>query len=139
MKAIIDMTGITNLNVLMKSMHPELQDGIFVFCSLPTDQSIATDLSPIMLFKETEGTTVIALKDKVVQAGLPHQYECRQITLTIHSSLEAIGFLAAITDCLAKAGISVNPVSAFYHDHLFVPADKAEQALTLLTELAKMS
>ena len=51
------------------------------------------------------------------------------ITLTVHSSLEAVGFLAAITARLAAAGISVNAVSGFYHDHLFVPEHKADEAL----------
>jgi hypothetical protein len=132
------MSGVTNLKVLMKSMRPELQDGIFVFCFLPKEQRMPTDLSPIMTFEEHEGTTFIARKEDVVQAGLSHQFESRQITLMVHSSLDAIGFLATITDCLAKAGISVNPVSAFYHDHLFVPTERADQALALLTELAKM-
>jgi hypothetical protein len=49
--------------------------------------------------------------------------------LTVHSSLEAVGFLAAITARLAETGISVNVVSAFYHDHLFVPHDRADEAL----------
>jgi uncharacterized protein len=61
------------------------------------------------------------------------------ITLDIHSSLEAVGFLAAITTRLAAAGMGVNPVSAFYHDHLFVPAERAEEALGLLRDLAKDS
>jgi hypothetical protein len=61
------------------------------------------------------------------------------VTLNIHSSLEAVGFLAAITTRLAAAGMGVNPVSAFYHDHLFVPADRAEEALDLLRQLAKDS
>lgn len=58
------------------------------------------------------------------------------ISLMAHSSLDAVGFLAAITAKLAAAGISVNPVSAFYHDHLFVPFDKAEMAMNLLSEFS---
>jgi hypothetical protein len=58
------------------------------------------------------------------------------ITLEIHSSLEAVGFLAAITRRLAEAGMGVNPVSAFFHDHLFVPADRAREAVTILKQLA---
>ncbi|WP_292127622.1 ACT domain-containing protein, partial [Mesorhizobium sp.] len=59
--------------------------------------------------------------------------------LDIHSSLDAVGFLAAITTRLAAAGMGVNPVSAFYHDHLFVPAERAEEALGLLRQLAAES
>ena len=44
--------------------------------------------------------------------------------------------LAAILPRLAAAGIGVNPVSAFHHDHLFVPSDRAEDALAILSGIA---
>jgi YidC/Oxa1 family membrane protein insertase len=44
----------------------------------------------------------------------------------------SVGFLAPIMTRLAEAGISVNPVSAFYHDHLFVPWDKRNEAMEIL-------
>ena len=69
-------------------------------------------------------------------AGLSHQFASRLITLTVHSSLEAVGFLAAVTARLAAAGIAVNAVSAFYHDHLFVPEHRADDALSLLRNLS---
>jgi uncharacterized protein len=56
--------------------------------------------------------------------------------LTVHSSLNAVGFLAAVTTQLAEAGISLNAVSAFYHDHLFVPHDRADEALALLQNMS---
>ena len=58
------------------------------------------------------------------------------ITLTVHSSLEAVGFLGAIATQLAAAGISVNPVSAFYHDHLFVPEGRTEEAMQVLGRIS---
>ena len=58
------------------------------------------------------------------------------ITLTIHSDLSAVGFLARITDKLAKAGISVNVCSGYYHDHLFVPIEKANNAIDILKRLS---
>jgi hypothetical protein len=59
------------------------------------------------------------------------------ITLTVHSDLAAIGFLAAITRKLADGGISVNPVSAFYHDHLFVPWEKRDATMAILESFGK--
>ncbi len=38
---------------------------------------------------------------------------------------------------LASRGISVNPGSAYFHDHLFVPSARAGEALEVLTELAR--
>lgn len=58
------------------------------------------------------------------------------ITLDVHSSLEAVGFIAAISSRLTQMHIGVNPVSGFFHDHLFVPAGREEDALKLLAEMA---
>lgn len=79
---------------------------------------------------------MIVTEDQAEAAGLAGTFRCRMITLNIHSSLEAVGFLAAITARLAAAGMGVNPVSAFYHDHLFVPADRAGEAMEVLRELS---
>ena len=50
----------------------------------------------------------------------------------VHSNLEAVGFLARITEVLAAQGISVNVISAFYHDYLYINKDQAQEALNLL-------
>jgi hypothetical protein len=59
------------------------------------------------------------------------------ITLDVHSSLEAVGFIAAISARLTQANIGVNPVSGFFHDHLFVPFGREADALKLLAEMAE--
>ena len=41
-----------------------------------------------------------------------------------------------LTGRLAQKGISCNPVSGFFHDHLFVPAARGEEAVEVLRELA---
>jgi hypothetical protein len=129
------MPGEDNLATLLRNMNPEMQDGIFVFCSIPDDDEILATLKPLLIFREREATSVIVLREDAERAALSHQFPARQITLTVHSSLEATGFLAAITGQLALAGISVNAVSAFYHDHLFVPEHRAEEALRLLRDM----
>ena len=130
------MTGETDLKTLLASMTPQLLAGTYVFVTLPPGVPVAENLEPVMVFREREGTTLIVTEDAASAAGLAASFRCRMITLNIHSSLEAVGFLAAITARLAAAGMGVNPVSAFYHDHLFVPADRAEEALVFLRGLA---
>ncbi len=133
------MTGETDLKTLLASMTPELLDGIYVFATLAPGVLQAKGLDPVMVFREREGTTLIVTEDAARAAGLAASFRCRMITLNIHSSLDAVGFLAAITARLAAAGMGVNPVSAFYHDHLFVPADRVEEAMELLRQLARDS
>ncbi|MER9304858.1 ACT domain-containing protein [Mesorhizobium sp. M0293] len=131
------MTGETDLKILLASMTPELLAGTYVFATLAPGVSQPEGLEPVMVFREREGLTLIVTEEAANAAGLTASFRCRMVTLNIHSSLEAVGFLAAITTRLAAAGMGVNPVSAFYHDHLFVPADRAEEALELLMELAE--
>ncbi|PBC06301.1 ACT domain-containing protein [Mesorhizobium sp. WSM3860] len=131
------MTGETNLQRLLASMTPQLLPDVHVFATLAPGLAVPVGLDPVMVFREREGTTLIVAEEQAWAAGLDGTFRCRMITLDIHSSLEAVGFLAAITTRLAAAGMGVNPVSAFYHDHLFVPADRAEEALAMLKQLAQ--
>ncbi len=130
------MAGETNLKTLLGGMKPELAADIHVFASLPSGSAPPAGLDPVMIFREREGITLILRENDAASAGLAASFRCRMITLTVHSSLEAVGFLAAVTARLARAGMGVNPVSAFHHDHLFVPADRADEAMEILRQLA---
>jgi hypothetical protein len=61
------------------------------------------------------------------------------ITITINSSLEAVGLTAAMSAALASHGISANVVAAYHHDHIFVPADRADDAIKALKDLQQRS
>ena len=126
------MLGKRDLAALLRDMKPDMPDGIFVFCTIAPEKEIPASITPLLTFREAEGTTLVIRQEEAERIGLSHQFPSRLITLTVHSSLEAVGFLAAITARLAEAGISVNAVSAFYHDHLFVPVHRADEALALL-------
>jgi len=130
------MSGETDLRKLLAKMQPELLRGEFVFCSVSQARLAQLDFFPLGLFREKEGITLIVERSIADDEDLDYTFVARMITLTIHSSLEAVGFLAAITSKFARAGISVNTISAMYHDHLFVSTDKAEDAMTLLMELS---
>ncbi|TIV53178.1 ACT domain-containing protein [Mesorhizobium sp.] len=133
------MNGETDLQKLLASMTPWLDPEVYVFVTLPPGAVLPEGEEPVMRFIEREGTTLILAESQAKAAGLAETFRCRMITLDVHSSLEAVGFLAAITTRLAAAGMGVNPVSAFYHDHMFVPAERAEEALAILRALAAES
>jgi hypothetical protein len=130
------MAAERDLQVLLRGMKPELRPGIFVFCTIPANESIPAAVSPLLTFREQEGTTLVIPREEAEAAGLRYAFASRLISLTVHSALDAVGFLAAITARLAEAGISVNAVSAFHHDHLFVPVDRVDEAMAVLQELS---
>jgi hypothetical protein len=59
------------------------------------------------------------------------------LTLTVHSALDGVGLTAAVASALADEGIPCNMVAAFHHDHVFVPEERAEEALAILRALAQ--
>ena len=129
------MAGETDLDTLIRSLSAKLVDGLFVFVTVQPSE-IPKDITPRMVFEEAEGTTLIVLKSEAEAHSLPYEFPCRMITLNIHSSLEAVGFMARIATELAKHNMGVNPVSGFFHDHLFVPDGREEDAMTVLNEMA---
>ena len=133
------MAGIKDLNKLLNSMQPELIDKAFVFCTVAGNFKEYIALEPIATFIESEGLTLVLTKDKADEAGLNYEGVFRQITLTVHSSLQAVGLTAAVSTKLASKGISANVIAAYYHDHIFVSLEQAEQALLALKELSNES
>lgn len=130
------MSGETNLDALIKSLSAVLVDGLYVFVTTKDKQRPET-LRPRMVFEEAEGTTYILLKSEAEEHGLHYEFPCRMITLNIHSSLEAVGFMARIATELAKHDMGVNPVSGFYHDHLFVPDGREHDAMEVLRKMSQ--
>jgi len=129
------MVGETNLDKLLGSMSAELVDGLYVFVTVP-DGVVPAGVRPRMMFHEAEGLTLILLKEEADAIEMAYEFPCRMITLNIHSSLEAVGFLARITAALAQHDMGVNPVSGFFHDHLFVPDGREMDAISVLKQFA---
>jgi len=136
---VTNLTGITDLHTLLKSMKPELVKEKFVFCTVSEQSFSKLNVKPLLIFKEEEGITIVLKKESADANSLPYSSVWALITLTVSSDLTAVGFLAAITNSLAESGISVNVVSAYYHDHLFVPIEKAEKAMQVLKVLSNQN
>lgn len=132
------MNGEKDLSKLLRGMEPVLNPGEYVFCLFPQGTALV-GLAPIFTFREEEGLTAILSREEARAAGCESGFVARWITLRIHSDLAAVGFLARITAALAQAGIPCNAVSAFFHDHLFMPPDQADQALEVLKELQRQA
>ncbi|MDW8851911.1 ACT domain-containing protein [Flavobacterium sp. MMLR14_040] len=125
------MSGEKDLQQLLKSMKPEHNSGDYVFCKVENLENI--NLNEVeMFFREKEAITVILKKEIAEILKLEYSVIMAWITLTVHSSLEAVGLTAAFSTALSKQGISCNVVAAFYHDHIFVNKKDIEKAMGIL-------
>lgn len=131
------MVAEADLTLLLKNLNPVAGSEDFVFTTLQADKLTSSLISAAKsMFQEREGTTLILPSAEAEQAGLQFEGYYRCITCEVHSSLEAVGMTAAMSTALGEAGISANVVAAFYHDHIFVPAEKVDLALDVLTSLS---
>ena len=130
------MAGENNFSRLIKPMKPVMNDGEFVFCSFK--QYSEFDISEaICMFREQEGISVI-LPRKIAEEKLyKYAFPASWITLTVQSSLEAVGLTAVVSRALAENNISCNVVAGFNHDHIFVARRDAEKAMRILQDLGK--
>lgn len=127
-----------DLSKLLSSLHVVRRDGIWRFETIASDQSSWAELISLrsvrdiaMLFQETEGLTVITAASE----NTSKDNQWAWLELSVYSDLQAVGFLAAVAQALSKADIPCNAVAAFHHDHIFVPIDRADDAIVAIHAL----
>ena len=131
------MTAETDLSTLLNNLTPVASDETYVFVSAEFARlPVEVFQHAKGMFKEMEGTTFILEQQYAESLGLSYEGRFCCITCEVHSSLEAVGMTAAMTTALGEAGISANVVAAYFHDHIFVPADKVTQAINTLNALS---
>lgn len=133
--------GGRDLRTLLSSLTTTLHPDTFVFITMPNEVTSIGALPPSldarMAFQESEGLTIVTTRASADSHGLLYSFPSRMITLNVHSSLEAVGFIARVASQLAEKGIGANPVSGFFHDHLFVAEGREEEAVAALKTLAE--
>lgn len=125
------------LQDLIKQLSPTLDSTIYVYCTVPRARYGELEhLKPIVSIAELEGLTLVIPLEQAKAEGLDYYRIFRRITLEGHSSLEALGLTSVVTSLLAERGITTNVIAGFYHDHMFVPSDRVDEAMTVLKQLA---
>lgn len=127
------MDAVTDLKTLIASMNPRLDPATYVWASV---DAMPAGVIPVATVREDEGLTVVCRQEDADAAGLDYTFECARITLEVTSALEAVGLTAAFAAALGEANISANVVAGYHHDHIFVPTDRADDAMATLERLS---
>jgi hypothetical protein len=114
------LAGERDLTRLLEALNPQLHPERYSF-SVAAEPTLKDGQFAVV--REEEGLTLI----QPDPSG-----EWARISLGVHSSLEAVGLTAVLSSRLSDQGISANIVAALYHDHVFVPWDRREEALSAL-------
>ncbi|MAS12569.1 MAG: hypothetical protein CMH69_04635 [Nitratireductor sp.] len=121
---------------MLSGLTPVLSEGIYVFCSVPRQDTSETLLKDALcVFKEEEGTTLVVSLQSARAHGFDTDMPMRRIVLGVYSALDGVGLTASVATALAEEGIPCNVIAAFHHDHVFVPEQLAEKALSVLHDV----
>jgi uncharacterized protein len=120
-----------DLAKLCAAIEPEMAPSIYVYCSFP-DFILPAGLSVLSTFREPEGLSAVLDVRDAERYTLSYTFRSRLITLNVQSSLEAVGFLAVVSAHLSRARIPCNAIAGYFHDHILVPVDRADEALAVL-------
>ena len=131
--------GELQLTKLLSTLHVSRKPETFVFLTFPLPSAPPPSLFQQMSFLESEGLTIISTLESTREHGLKGRFPSAMVTCDVHSALEGVGFVATLSHKLSKHHIPCNVVAGYYHDHLFVPEEKAEEAIKVLEELASQS
>lgn len=124
--------GLLDLSALLRGLQPEVRPGNFVMVSTNSE----TSLEALASVEEEEGTSLVLEQHRADAFRLEYSSVFAWITLTVHSSLDAVGLTAAVANTLASAGIPCNVLAGFHHDHLLVPSARVEDAMAALARLS---
>jgi uncharacterized protein len=124
--------GLLDLSELLRGLKPEVRPGNFVMVSTNSHSG----LQALASVDEEEGTSLVLEQHKADAFRLEYSSVFAWITLTVHSSLDAVGLTAAVANTLASAGIPCNVLAGFHHDHLLVPSNRVDDAMAALSRLA---
>ena len=124
--------GEMDLQAMLDSLDVERRPGTFTFVAVevPTPGLLAAAHGMV---KEGELTTLVLPVESARRAGLPVVVEMAWLSLTVQSSLEAIGLTAAFSKILGDENISCNVLAGYHHDHILVPVERATDAIAALT------
>lgn len=121
---------------LLRNLRPVIAAEAYAFCVAKDARDLPPDLRVFATLREPEGVTVVAPENDLRQAGFSAAGSWAKISLDVHSSLAAVGLTAAIAHALAIKGISANILAGFYHDHVFVPWERRNDAFDILDNLS---
>lgn len=122
-----------DLDRMLNGLSVTVRPGRFTVVQADAPVTLGDGVEAVLA--EAEATTVVATVEAAERHGWSGDFEAAWLTLDVHSALEAVGLTAAVATALTAEGIPCNVLAGYLHDHLLVPADRAEDAVACLTRL----
>ena len=123
-------SGERDLGTILATMEVVRRPGTFAYAQV-TAGSPAPAGAVAMI---DEGATV-AYVVEADSAAATATFRAAWLTISVPTALDGVGLTAALSGALAAARIPANVLAGFVHDHVLVPADRADDAVRALLGL----
>ena len=123
--------GETDLEAMVASLGVSRRSGVFTMVETDDPSEGLVTLAHARIDEEESTTLVVEVADAIA-AGFDVPIELAWLTLSVQSSLDAVGLTAHVSTVLADHGIACNVLAGFRHDHLLVPVGRAADAVSAL-------
>jgi hypothetical protein len=130
--------GETDLQKMLDTLAVQRRPGVFTYVAV-TELTSGLSRAAHATVQEEELVTVVLDAEIAADRGFDVLVRLAWLTLTVHSSLEAVGLTAAVSARLTEAGISCNVLAGIEHDHLLVPVARVDDAIAALTTSGSIS
>lgn len=119
---------------IIKQSTFELQDGTFVYAKV---KSLPDAKNHFLVSKDKDEITVVTLEENLNNLDLieRNKEDYKLIALNISVPFYAVGFLASVSNAIAKRGINLLIVSTYSKDYILIKKEKLEDARQALVEL----
>jgi len=126
-----------DLAAMLASLRVERRPGVFSVVSVDETSVAPGDLRAleevaVATLREAEGRTFVVPEEFAHDAALSSMFDGAWLTLSVWSALDSVGLTSAVSSALAANGIACNVFAGAFHDHLLVPVDQAERAISVL-------
>lgn len=125
--------GSTDLREMLDTLEATVRADPYVYAMVAPGHPAAALAAATV--SEDEGLTVVLRREDADAHEIEYDFIAAWLTLSVYSSLEAVGLTAAFSRALGDAGISCNVLAGLHHDHLLVPYREADRALGVLHAL----
>lgn len=122
-----------DLQAMLSSISVRRRPGTYTVATVSDPVSPGDGVEAVVV--EDEGTTVVATCAAAERRGWPVGFVAAWLTVEVHSALEAVGLTAVMSAVLTEHEIPCNVLAGFFHDHLLVPEERADDAIAALESL----
>lgn len=124
--------GETDLATMLAGLGATRRNGTFTYVAMAAPSARLQARAHAMV-DEGHHVSLVVPVEVARDAGLPVPIELAWLTISVQSSLAAVGLTAAFSRMLGDLGIPCNVLAGHDHDHVLVPVDRVKEALAALT------